>query len=56
MMPAVGVIENVSGNKIATPFGPPRPGSTPIRIPSTTPATISMMWFAVRATENPCIK
>ena len=34
MMPAVGSIENVSGNRIATPFGPPSPGNTPMRMPS----------------------
>ena len=29
--------EKVSGNKIATPFGPPSPGSTPTKIPSSRP-------------------
>ena len=37
MMAAVGDIEKVSGKRIATPFAPPRPGSTPISTPSMMP-------------------
>ena len=37
MIAAVGDIEKVSGSRMATPFAPPRPGSTPISTPSVTP-------------------
>src|SRR6266853_2060155 len=36
-MADVGSMVKVSGKRIATPFGPPRPGSTPTKIPSTRP-------------------
>ena len=32
-MAEVGSIVNVSGSRIATPFGPPSPGSTPTKMP-----------------------
>ncbi len=40
MMADVGFIENVSGSRIATPFAPPRPGSTPISTPSVMPTSM----------------
>ena len=54
MIADVGGIVNVSGSRMATPLGPPRPGSTPMTIPSTTPITIMPMLYHVRATEKPC--
>ena|SRR5205823_3588841 len=50
----VGSIENVSGNRIATPFGPPNPGSTPTKIPSSRPMSISASVFHVSRTAKPC--
>ena len=52
-MAEVGSMVNVSGNRIATPFGPPRPGSTPTKIPSTRPTIISASVFHVRRTPKP---
>ena len=40
MIADVGFIENVSGSRIATPFAPPSPGSTPINTPSVMPTTM----------------
>ena len=40
-MAEVGSIEKVSGSRIATPLGPPRPGSTPTKMPSVSPNIIS---------------
>src|ERR1700712_4488058 len=51
----VGSMLKVSGNRIATPFGPPSPGSTPTKIPSTRPTIISAMVFHVSSTAKPCI-
>ena len=42
MMAEVGGIVNVSGNKIAIPFAPPKPGNTPIITPNVTPTSISI--------------
>src|SRR6266496_3979878 len=53
---AVGSIVNVSGKRIATPFGPPRPGSTPTKMPSTRPTSISASVFQVSRTAKPCIR
>src|SRR5713226_5308010 len=53
-MADVGSMVNVSGNKMATPFGPPRPGSTPTKIPRTRPTIISASVFQVRRTPKPC--
>src|SRR6185436_700951 len=50
----VGSIVKVSGSRIATPFGPPRPGSTPTKIPSTSPKIIKAMIFHVMRTAKPC--
>ncbi len=44
----------VSGSRIATPFGPPRPGNTPTKMPSTSPSTINAMIFHVISTTKPC--
>src|SRR5881397_415419 len=49
----VGSIVNVSGSRMATPFGPPSPGSTPTKMPSTRPTIISKSVFHVRRTANP---
>jgi hypothetical protein len=40
MIAEVGFIEKVSGKRIATPFAPPSPGSTPISTPSRMPITM----------------
>ena len=53
MMAEVGGMVNVSGSRIATPFGPPRPGSTPMTMPSTMPIDIMPMLYQVSATANP---
>src|ERR1700761_260945 len=50
----VGSIVKVSGSRIATPLGPPRPGSTPTKMPSTRPTIISAMIFHVISTAKPC--
>jgi hypothetical protein len=55
-MAEVGSIVNVSGSRIATPLGPPRPGSTPTKIPSTSPSIIKSSVFHVSSTAKPCIK
>src|SRR5215217_7332444 len=52
----VGSIVKVSGSRIATPLGPPRPGNTPTKIPSTNPNIISSSVFQVSSTAKPCIK
>src|SRR6266576_4340678 len=54
-MAEVGSIVNVSGSRIATPFGPPRPGNTPTKMPSTSPTIIRISVFQVSRTANPCI-
>ena len=41
MIAEVGGIVNVSGSRIATPFAPPRPGSTPMMTPSMMPTTMA---------------
>src|SRR5579859_5514338 len=46
---------NVSGSRIATPFAPPRPGSTPMMMPSTTPMNISIRLNGDSATPKPWI-
>src|SRR6266700_4440123 len=53
-MAEVGSIVKVNGNRIATPFGPPSPGSTPTKIPSTSPTIISSSVFHVSRTAKPC--
>src|SRR5689334_19399647 len=51
--PGVCAMENVSGSKIATPFAPPRPGSTPMITPSRMPTSISATLVKLRATAKP---
>src|ERR1041385_6361300 len=53
--PGVCAIENVSGSRIATPFAPPRPGSTPMMTPSVMPASISSSLNHESATSKPPI-
>src|ERR1044071_1756530 len=55
-MAEVGSIVKVSGSRMATPFGPPRPGSTPTKMPSTSPTIISASVFQVRRTRKPCAR
>src|SRR5260221_2150920 len=49
----VGSMVKVSGRRIATPFGPPRPGSTPTKMPSTRPTIISDRILKVSNTSKP---
>src|ERR687888_113858 len=51
--PGVWAMEKVSGSRIATPFAPPRPGSTPMITPSTMPTSISSTFLKLRATRKP---
>src|SRR6266496_3774087 len=53
--PGCCAIENVRGSRMATPFAPPRPGSTPMMIPKMTPTNISSRLNGDTATPNPCI-
>src|ERR1700761_3261088 len=53
-MAEVGSIVKVSGSRIATPLGPPSPGRTPTKMPSTSPTSISAMIFHVIRTAKPC--
>src|ERR1700760_1247058 len=53
-MAEVGSMVKVSGSRIATPLGPPSPGSTPTKMPSTRPTIISAMIFHVISTAKPC--
>src|SRR5262252_8337123 len=47
-------MENVSGSRMATPFAPPRPGSTPMMMPRITPTNIRSRLKGDSATPNPC--
>src|ERR1700722_425954 len=53
-MAEVGSMVKVSGSRIATPFGPPSPGSTPTKMPSTRPTIINASVFHVIRTAKPC--
>ena len=53
MIAEVGDMLKVSGSRIATPLAPPRPGSTPMRTPSTMPTTITMMLNGCSTTAKP---
>src|SRR5258708_30084429 len=53
--PGCCAIEKVRGSRMATPFAPPRPGSTPMMIPRMTPTNISNRLNGDNATPNPCI-
>src|SRR5437868_14850317 len=54
MIADTGCMPNVSGSSSDTPFGAPSPGSTPTRMPSSTPITISARCGAVTAMVKPC--
>src|SRR5919108_5357604 len=54
--PGVCAMPKVSGSRMATPFAPPRPGSTPMITPRRTPANMSARFVGVSATTNPCSK
>src|SRR5512146_298927 len=51
--PGTCAIEKVSGSRIATPFAPPRPGSTPMMTPRMMPTNMNATFLNVRATRNP---
>ncbi len=53
MMAVVGSMPKVSGRRMATPFGPPSPGSTPTTMPSSTPIIMNMLFCQESATWNP---
>src|SRR5690348_6217631 len=53
--PGCCAMVNVSGRRIATPFAPPTPGSTPMMTPSVMPASISSRLNHERATWKPPI-
>src|SRR5688572_1653355 len=53
--PGVCAMPKVSGSRMATPFAPPRPGSTPMITPRITPTNISARFVGESATLNPCI-
>src|SRR5471032_705561 len=55
MIADTGAIPKVSGSSSDTPLGAPRPGSTPTRMPSSTPPIISAIWGTEMAIEKPCI-
>src|SRR4051812_35381656 len=44
----------VSGSRMATPFGPPSPGSTPTKMPSTRPTNMSARILKLSRTWKPC--
>src|SRR5262249_52813579 len=52
--PGICAMPKVSGSRMATPFAPPRPGSTPMMTPRITPASISTTFFTESAIWNPC--
>src|SRR4051795_5316936 len=54
MIAETGCMPKVSGNNSETPFGAPSPGSTPTRMPSSTPITISARCGTVTAMVKPC--
>jgi hypothetical protein len=51
--PGVCAMPKVSGSRIATPFAPPSPGSTPMITPRITPMNMSAMFFHDIATAKP---
>src|SRR3954462_3655537 len=54
--PGCCAMENVSGSRIATPFAPPSPGSTPMMTPSVMPASINITLNQESATSKPPIR
>ena len=53
MIAETGCMPKVSGSNSDTPFGAPNPGSTPTRMPSRTPTTISARCGTVTAMVKP---
>src|SRR5262245_38246085 len=53
MMAEVGGMVKVRGSRMATPLAPPRPGSTPMTVPRSTPTTATPRLNGVMATEKP---
>ena len=56
MIADTGSMVKVSGSSSDTPFGAPRPGSTPTRMPSSTPPAMSRRWNMEKAMPNPSIR
>ena len=54
MIAETGCMPKVSGSSSDTPLGAPRPGSTPTRMPSSTPPTIRAMCGTEIAIVKPC--
>src|SRR5215213_7279043 len=54
--PGCCAMPKVSGSRMATPFAPPRPGSTPMITPRITPVNISARFFSDSATVKPCAR
>src|SRR3569623_888027 len=52
-MAEVGSIKKVIDSRIATPLGPPRPGSTPTNTPRMRPTNIRPRIFQLSSTEKP---
>jgi hypothetical protein len=53
MMADVGGIVKVRGRRIATPLAPPRPGRTPMMVPSRMPTTAIKRLYGVSAIWKP---
>src|SRR5262249_2902460 len=53
-MAEAGSIVKVSGSRIATPFGPPNPGNTPTKMPSTSPTSMAARVLRVRTAVRQC--
>src|SRR5919197_1663058 len=51
--PGVCAIEKVSGSRIATPFAPPSPGSTPMMTPRMMPTNMNATFLKLSATTKP---
>src|SRR5688572_1010349 len=54
--PGVCAMPKVSGSRMATPFAPPSPGSTPMMTPRITPTNISARLVGDSATLKPWIR
>src|SRR4026209_1712457 len=55
MIAEVGDMVNVSGSRMATPFAPPSPGSTPMITPSVMPSSMRPRFCRLSATAKPCM-